>query len=88
MLAGLLNAGFELVAQRHEGVDFGDDFVKRDRPSIGQHLPRALAEKRLGAFQRHQQAGLQLRLGAGDFGSVNRLGGVDDVVDDQAHAFG
>src|SRR6478609_9005832 len=36
-------------------IDLGDNLLKRNRTSIGEHLPRELAYTGLGAFQRHQK---------------------------------
>ena len=59
-------------------VDPGHQFFHRQRAAIGQHVPRQLFGARAAAFQRHQQPGLHLRLGARDLG----LGqGFDRIVD-------
>src|ERR1700738_1502381 len=50
---------------RH-GVHLGDDFVHRDRGPVGDQLARQLLGARARAFQRDQDTGLHLRLGAGD----------------------
>ena len=52
------------------------------------HLPGELLGARARAFERHQQSGLHLRLGAGDLGFVDGVGGGRDFVDHDAHQFG
>ena len=50
-------------------------------------MPRKLSEARFRAFQRHQQAGLHLRLGAGNLGLVQRFGGERNLIDGDPHQF-
>ena len=55
---------------------------------LAQTLARMLDVPRLRVFQRRQQAGFHLRLGAGDLGLVDGLGGAADLVDHHPHQLG
>ena len=52
------------------------------------HLACQLLGARAGAFKRHQQPGLHLRLGAGDLGLGDGIGGANDLVHHDAHQLG
>ncbi len=87
--AGRLRDNSPLAALRvdfdADGVDPGHQLFHRQRTPIGQHVTRQLFGAGAAAFQRHQQPGLHLRLGAGDLGFGQGLDRVVDDIDDHFH---